>query len=213
MAMIGSGDRLPLPSADPDEPVDILSFVVTKAGWEALKKRISISSLKHVRILTQLIYQPASELINQSGAEWRYLPSNHAKAILYRKKNVAVLGSFNLTNPSLSSSIECFHRIDDPTHYNQLAETFDRHWKTAKQDKAAFATQEKVLAAMIGQEEDKTGQDAPNRGDDLPNGPREPWPFQEEIIQQVMTWPDTARGADLGRIVFAKAFSVGDTRH
>ncbi len=201
MATIDNGYQLELPEADPDEQIDIFSYVVTKAGWETLKSRLKISPSHRVQVLTQLISSPASKLINQSKAEWRYLPSNHAKAIIYRKKKVAVLGSFNLTKLSLGSNIECFHLVDDPSHYKQLADTFNRHWATAKQDKAAFATQEKVWVATIDQEEDETGHEAPRRQAEPTDGPRKSWPFQEDIIQQVMAWLANGRDADLGRIV------------
>ena len=57
MAVIDRGDklRLSLPPAMPGEPVDIISFVVTEAGWKTLRERIGTSRSNPVRILTRLI--------------------------------------------------------------------------------------------------------------------------------------------------------------
>jgi superfamily II DNA or RNA helicase len=204
--MIGNGNQLPLPQAEPGEQVDILSFVVTEAGWKALKHRLKISQSHRVRILTRLIYQSASELIEQTRVDWHHLPNNHAKVILYRKQKVAVLGSFNLTQPSLNSNIECLYRVNDSDYYNQLANKFDEYWRTTEKSKAAIVTRVTVGQAIADtlddREEEATGQEAPRRQADLAeDGPRDPWPFQEDTIQKVMAWLDTAQGDDLGRIV------------
>lgn len=207
MAIIGTGAQLKLPLAEPDEPVDILSFVVTKAGWETLKDRIGISTSNPVRILTRLIHKSASELIEQAGVDWhwRHLPNNHAKVILYRKQKVAVLGSFNLTKPSLGNNIECLYRVDDTNYYNQLEKVFKEYWTAAKQSLDAIITPDTVGQAIANtlddREEEATGQGTPRRQADPTEGPRRPWPFQEDTIQQVMAWLDTAQDADLGRIV------------
>ena len=206
MAMIGNGNKLRLPRAKSGESVDILSYVVTKAGWKTLKDRIGISSSNPVRILTQKIDKLTSERIEQAGADWRHLPTNHAKVILYREQKVAVLGSFNLTQPSLGNNIECLHQVDDTRDYNQLAEDFKKHWATAEKSEDAFATQETMVQAMADTlddtEEEATGQEAPMcQADPTEGGPRDPWSFQEPIIQQVMAWLDTAQDADLGKIV------------
>lgn len=50
-------------------------------------------------------------------------------------------------------------------------------------------------------EEEATVQEAPECQTGITDGPHKPWPFQEDIIQQVMAWFDTARDVDLGRIV------------
>jgi superfamily II DNA or RNA helicase len=205
MAMIGNGNQLPLPPAEPGEPVDILSYVVTKAGWETLKDRIEINSSNSVRILTRLIYQSASELIEQTRVDWQHLPNNHAKVILYRKQKVAVLGSFNLTQPSLSSNIECLYRVNDSDYYNQLADKFDEYWRTTEKSKVAIRPDTDFQAktdTLDDREEEATGQEAPrHQADPAEDGPRDPWSFQEDTIQQVMAWLDTAQGDDLGRIV------------
>lgn len=206
--MIDNGGKLQLPPAEPDEPIDIISFVVTKAGWETLKERIEINSSNPVRILTRLIYKLANELIEQPKADWHWhhLPNNHAKVILYRKQKVAVLGSFNLTQPSLSSNIECLYRVNDSDYYTQLADKFDEYWRTTEKSKAAIVTRETVGQAIADTlddiEEEATGQEAPrHQADPTEGGPRDPWSFQEPIIQQVMARLDTAQGDDLGRIV------------
>lgn len=207
MATIDNGDKLALPRAKPGERVDIISFVVTKAGWETLRDRIRISSSNNVRILTRLIYKSASELIDQAGGnwDWRHLPNNHAKAILYRKQKVAVLGSFNLTKPSLDNNIECLCRVDDTNHYNQMAEVFEGYWTRAEKSKDAIVTRETIAQAIADtlddREEGAIDQEVPRRQAELTDGPREPWPFQEDIIQQVTAWLDTVRDTDLGRIV------------
>lgn len=205
MAIIDKGDKLRLPTAMPGERVDIISFVVTKAGWETLKDRIGISPSNPVRILTRLIHEPASELIERAGAnwEWHHLPSNHAKAIIYHKQKMAILGSFNVTEPSLGKNIECSHRVDE-TGYRQLTEEFQAYWDNTWWDKCAFGTQatwDAVATLMNHTEEAETRTEAASSLDESTDGPRKPWPFQEDIIQQVMTWLDADRGADLGRIV------------
>jgi superfamily II DNA or RNA helicase len=204
--MISNGNKLRLPRAKSGESVDILSYVVTKAGWKTLKDRIGIFSSNPVRILTQKIDKLTSERIEQAGADWRHLPNNHAKVILYREQKVAVLGSFNLTQPSLGNNIECLHQVDDTRDYNQLAEDFKKHWATAKKSEDAFATQEPMVQAMADTlddtEEEATGQEAPMcQADPTEGGPRDPWSFQEPIIQQVMAWLNTAQGDDLDKIV------------
>ncbi|MDN5942134.1 MAG: DEAD/DEAH box helicase family protein [Nitrospira sp.] len=206
--MIDNSGKLKLPRAEPDEPINIISFVVTKAGWETLKERIEINSSNPVRILTRLIYKSANELIEQPKADWHWhhLPNNHAKVILYRKQKVAVLGSFNLTQPSLSSNIECLYRVNDSDYYTQLADKFDEYWRTTEKSKAAIVTREAVGQAIADtlddREEEATGQEAPMcQADPTEGGPRRPWSFQDPIIQQVMAWLESAKDANLGRIV------------
>lgn len=207
--MIDYGDQLQLPPAEPGEPVDMISFVVTKAGWETVKERIKINLSNPVRILTRLIDKSTSERIEQAGADWRHLPNNHAKVILYRKQKVAVLGSFNLTKYSLGKNIECLHQVNDTSDYNKLEEEFEKHWKKSEKSDEAFAIQETIIQAMADMLDDReedddeaTGHEAPMcQADPTEDGPRDPWSFQEPIIQQVMAWMDTAQGDDLGRIV------------
>lgn len=204
MAMIVKGAKLPLLPAKPDECVDILSFVVTKAGWEALKNRLKISQSHRVRILTQLIYESAIKPIEQIGSTWHHLPGNHAKVILYRKQKVALLGSFNLTERSLGDNIECFSQVD-PADYDRLADEFEKLWGETKQDKNAIKTRitigQAIADTFYDGEEEELDEEAPSCEAELTEGPCDPWPFQEDIIQQVMAWLKTAKDADLGRIV------------
>ena len=175
MAMINTGAQLPLPSAEPDEQVDILSFVVTKAGWESLKSRIKISSANHVRILTRLIHKSAIYPIKQSQGDWHYLPGNHAKVILYQKQKLAVLGSFNLTKPSLNSNIECFSQVD-PAHYDSLSKEFNRLWDKTKQDKKVITTETTIGQAIADtfydEEEEELDEEAPPSEAVPTDGPR-----------------------------------------
>lgn len=205
MAMISNGNQLEFPLADPGEAVDIISFVVTEAGWKALKDRIAINSSNPVRILTRLIYKSASELIEQAGVYWHHFPNNHAKVILYRKQKVAILGSVNLTKPSLSSNIECLYRVDDTGAYNQLEEVFNEYWRTTKKSNAAIVTRETVGQAIADtfddEKEEEQDKEAPPFETELTDGPRNPWSFQEPIIQQVMDWLETAKDVSVGRIV------------
>lgn len=202
--MIAKGAKLPLLLAEPDECVDILSFVVTKAGWEALKNRLKISQSHRVRILTQLIYESAIKPIEQIGSTWHHLPGNHAKVILYRKQKVALLGSFNLTERSLGDNIECFSQVD-PADYDRLADEFEKLWGETKQDKNAIRTRTTIGQAIADTfydgEEEELDEEAPSCEAELTDGPRDPWPFQEDIIQQLMAWLKAAKDADLGRIV------------
>jgi superfamily II DNA or RNA helicase len=204
-AMFDRGAKLPLLPAEPGERVDILSFVVTKAGWESLQHRLKLSPSNHVQILTRLIYKAAIDPIKQAQAKWHYLEKNHAKVILYRKQRVAVLGSFNLTKPSLGDNIECFSPVD-PADYDQLENEFDRLWEETKENTIAIIRTRDDLAQAIATaldsgEEEELGEDAPPCEVELTEGPRPPWDFQKPIIQQVMDWLDTSRGDDLGRIV------------
>jgi len=204
-AMFGHSTEFQLPPAELNEQVDILSYVVTKAGWETLQHRLKLSPSNHVRILTRLIYKAAINPINQACAKWHYLEKNHAKVILYRKQRVAVLGSFNLTKPSLGDNIECFSPVD-PADYDQLVKEFDRLWKNTEENTIAIIRTRYDLAqamatALDSGEEKELGEDAPPCEAELTEGPRPPWDFQNPIIQQVMDWLDTAQGDDLGRIV------------
>lgn len=204
-AMFGHSTEFQLPPAELDEQVDILSFVVTKAGWETLQHRLKLSPSNHVRILTRLIYTAAIDPIKQARAEWHYLEKNHAKVILYRKQRVAVLGSFNLTKPSLGDNIECFSPVDH-ADYDQLVKEFNRLWgKTKENTIAIIRTRDDLAQAMAtaldSGEEEELGENAPPCEAELTEGPRPPWDFQKPIIQQVMDWLDTAQGDDLGRIV------------
>jgi len=202
--MIDNGDKLPFPKAHPRERVDILTFVVTKAGWEALKDRIGISSSNSVRILTRLIHESAIELLDRAGIDWRHLPNNHAKVILYRKQKIAVLGSFNLTEPSLSDNIECLYRIDD-AYYERLAGAFEGYWMTAHRDEDAIVPLGMIAQAMTYTLDDSkemaSDQEAPDYQAKLVEGPLEPWPFQEKIIHHVMTWLGNAPDTSIGRII------------
>ena len=134
MATIEKGEDLVLPLALPGEPVDILSFVVTNAGWEALKDRIGISSSNPnpIRLLTRLIYQSVIDPIKQAGGDWHWLPKNHAKVILYRWQKKAVLGSFNLTGPSLGDNLECLSQVDHD--YQRLAAVLQKYWDATEKD-------------------------------------------------------------------------------
>ena len=147
-AMFGHSTEFQLPLAKLDEEVDILSFVVTKAGWESLQHRLKLSPSNHVRILTRLIYKAAIDPIKQAQAKWHYLEKNHAKVILYRKQRVAVLGSFNLTKPSLGDNIECFSPVD-PADYDQLENEFNRLWKETEEDPIAIIRNRDILAKVI----------------------------------------------------------------
>lgn len=205
MALIDNGENLDIPRAKPGESVDIISFVVTKSGWETLKRRIGITSSNRLRILTRLIHQSASEQIEQAGGNWNWhhLPNNHAKAILYHKQKLAILGSFNVTEPSLGKNIECSHRIDE-TGYRQLAKEFEAYWGKTNQDECAFgtpATWQAVDTLLNHTDEAEPLTEAVSSQDELTDGPREPWPFQEPIIQHVLTWIETEKNADLGKIV------------
>ncbi|MDP3090203.1 MAG: DEAD/DEAH box helicase family protein [Nitrospira sp.] len=203
-AMFDRGAKLPLLPAEPDECVDILSFVVTKAGWEALKHRLKISQSHRVRILTQLIYESAIKPIEQIGSAWHHLPGNHAKVILYRKQKVALLGSFNLTKPSLGDNIECFSQVA-PADYDRMADEFDRLWEKTEQNKKAIKTRSTIAQAIADTlddgEEEELDEETPLSEAETTEGPRRPWPFQEDIIKQVMAWLKTEKDADLGRIV------------
>ena len=144
-------------------------------------------------------------MIERGGPNWKwhYLESNHAKAIIYHKQKVAILGSFNVTEPSLGKNIECSHQVDE-TGYRQLTEEFQAYWDNTWPDKRAFGTQatwQAVDLLMNHTEEAETRTEAASSLDGSIDGSRKPWPFQEDIIQQVMTWLDAAPGADLGRIV------------
>lgn len=204
-AMFGHSTKFQLPSAKPDERVDILSFVVTKAGWETLQHRLNLSTSNHVRILTRLIYKAAIDPVNQARAEWHYLEKNHAKVILYRKQKVAVLGSFNLTKPSLDDNIECFSPVD-PADYDQLEKEFDRLWEKTEENIIAIIRNRDDLAQVIVTtlnegEEEGLDEEAPPSEAETTEGPRRPWSFQEPIIQQVLDWLETTKDADLGKIV------------
>lgn len=204
-AMFGHSTEFQLPPAKLDEEVDILSFVVTKAGWESLQHRLKLSPSNHVRILTRLIYKAAIDPIKQARAEWHYLEKNHAKVILYRKQRVAVLGSFNLTKPSLGDNIECFSPVD-PADYDQLEDEFNRLWKETEENTSAIIPTSDDLAQAIATalddgEEEKLEEDEPSYEAEIAEGPRAPWSFQDPIIQQVMTWLDSTQVGDLGRIV------------
>lgn len=203
-AMFGPSTEFQLPPAELDEQVDILSFVVTKAGWETLQHRLKLSPSNHVRILTRLIQKSAIDPIKQSQGGWHYLPGNHAKVILYQKQKLAILGSFNLTKPSLNSNIECFSQVD-PAHYDNLSKEFNRLWDETKQDKKAITTETTIGQAIADTfydgEEEELNEEAPPSEEEPTEGPRDPWSFQEPIIQQVMAWLDTAQDADLGKIV------------
>lgn len=96
---------IPLIKAKPNEPVDILSFVVTSAGWNSLKRQIRISQSNTIRILTQWIYRSAIKPIKEVKGCWRYLPNNHAKVIRYQKQKIAVLDFFNLISPSFNNNV------------------------------------------------------------------------------------------------------------
>jgi superfamily II DNA or RNA helicase len=203
--MFGHSTEFQLPLAKLDEEVDILSFVVTKAGWESLQHRLKLSPSNHVRILTRLIYKAAIDPIKQAQAKWHYLEKNHAKVILYRKQRVAVLGSFNLTKPSLGDNIECFSPVD-PADYDQLENEFNRLWKETEEDPIAIIRNRDILAKVIAAtldegEEEELEEDEPSYEAEIAAGPRAPWSFQDPIIQQVMTWLDSAQVGDLGRIV------------
>ena len=205
MATIEKGEDLVLPLAMPGEPVDILSFVVTNAGWEELKKRIGISSSNPnpIRLLTRLIYQSVIDPIKQAGGDWHWLPKNHAKVILYGWQKKAVLGSFNLTGPSLGDNLECLSQVDHD--YQRLAAVFQKYWETTEKDDNAIVppgTLLQALAATIDPtEEDMPGLAAADRQAELTDGCRNPWPYQEKIIEQVMAWLANGRDAELGRIV------------
>lgn len=204
MASIEKGMQLDVPPAKPGEQVDILSFVVTKAGWEVLKDRLRLKPSNQIRILTRLIYPSAISLITQAHGEWRWLRTNHAKVILYRQQRLAVLGSFNLTGPSLSDNIECLARVDED--FNRLAKVFEEYWSTAMQDDAAIVRNQgallQALSTSFGPLEDE-----------LPNQPivsdptelledwQKPFPYQQTIIDQVMAWIDERGDVALGRIV------------
>lgn len=205
--MIDKGDKLDLQPADPGEQIDIISFVVTKAGWERLKDRLKISPSNHVRILTRLIHKSASDLIEhaEGNSVWHHLPGNHAKAILYHKQKLAILGSFNVTKPSLGKNIECLQQVDE-AGYHQLAEKFEVHWNNSERDECAFGTPATwqavaTLDELNCTEDTETCADTSSALGELTNGPRKPWPFQEDIIQQVMAWLDTKPDADSRRIV------------
>lgn len=205
MATIGKGAELQLPLAWPGEPVDILSFVVTKAGWKALMERIGISSSNPIRILTQKIDPSVIDPIEHAGGDWswRGLRTNHAKVILYRWQKKAVLGSFNLTGPSLGDNIECLAQADHD--YPQLAAVFEEYWTTAKKEYAVPITPQTLMLALAATI-DRTEEDAPIQTEANPqiartDSRREPWPYQEKIIEEVMAWLANGRDADLGRIV------------
>ncbi len=199
---------LPLPEAWPEEPVDILSYVVTPAGWEALKDLTRISSANQVRILTRLISQPAIDKIVQDEGRWHYLPRNHAKVILYRHQRIAAMGSFNLPQPSLKSNIECLCHMEGAS-YARLEEEFDRYWNEADKQAAAQAEYDKqaIESEQLDPENQNARSDSPDVIDQdpeqsLPEDPaREPWDYQNKIVQQVMDWLKDASRSDSGRIV------------
>ena len=203
-AMFGHSTKFQLPPAEPNEQVDILSYVVTPAGWASLKRRIGLSQSNTVRILTQLIYKAAIDSVKQDKGEWHYLQTNHVKVFLYRNQRKAVLGSCNLTKRSLGDNIECFAEVGDPD-YDQLACEFDRLWRSTTEDKDAIQTPEtmaQVIATTLDDgEEEELNEETPPSEDEPTDGPRKSWPFQEPIIQQVMAWLETAKDADLGKIV------------
>ncbi len=204
-AMFGPSTEFQLPKAKSGEQVDILSFVVTRAGWESLQHRLKLSPSNHVRILTRLIHKAAIDPIKQAGAKWHYLENNHAKVILYRKQKVAVLGSFNLTKHSLERNIECFSSVD-PADYEQLEQEFERLWgETEEKPIAIIRTRDDLAQAMATAlddgEEEELGEDAPPCEAERTEGPRPPWDFQEPIIQSIMDWLDTPQDFELGRIV------------
>ena len=112
-------------------------------------------------------------------------------------QRVAVLGSFNLTKPSLGDNIECFSPVD-PADYDQLVKEFNRLWgRTIENTIAIIRTRDDLAQAMATAldrgEEEELGEDAPPCEAELTEGPRPPWDFQKPIIQQVMDWLDTAR--------------------
>ena len=204
-AMFGRSTEFQLPRANPGEEVYILSFVVTKAGWETLQHRLKLSPSNPVRILTRLIYKAAIDPIKQAQAKWHYLEKNHAKVILYRKQRVAVLGSFNLTKPSLGDNVECFSPVD-PADYDQLEKEFKRLWGETKENPIAIIrTRDDLAQAMVTAlddgEEEGLGEDARPCEAELTNDRHEPFAFQKPIIQQVMAWLDTPQDFELGRIV------------
>jgi superfamily II DNA or RNA helicase len=204
--IIEVGSHLPLLKAEPGEQVDIITFVVTPDGWAQLKDRLQLSPANPVRILTRLIHKSASELlIEQAGGKWQwhYLPGNHAKAIIYRKQQLAILGSFNLTTFSLGKNLESSYRVNG-TDYAQIVREFEAYWNQTKRDEHAFRTPaawQAVSSLFENPDERETRAEGASSLLELTNGYREPWPFQEEIIQQVMTWLDSARQAPRGRIV------------
>ena len=204
--MFGRSTEFQLPLAEPDERVDILSFVVTKAGWETLQHRLNLSTSNPVRILTRLIYKAAIDPINKTRAKWHYLEKNHAKVILYREQKVAVLGSFNLTKPSLIDNVECFSPVN-PADYDKLEKEFDQLWGNTKENTIAIIrnrddlTQAMATAFEEEEEEEELNEETPPAETEATEMPRRPWSFQEPIIQQVMDWLSTTQSTDLGRIV------------
>lgn len=204
---------LPLPRVLPGESVDILTFVVTRDGWEALKDRIGLLSENRVRLLTKEIKKSAKELMDQTGIRWHCLPRNHAKVILYHAQKFAMLGSFNITYPSLCQNIECFEQVNGE-NYCRLAERFEQYWEIAEQGRdgqveldrnAVKPDQDLILQPTvhrITQEQcHESWHEAQEQPDELLSNRRNPWPFQEKIIKEVLDWLDTTRDGDLGRIV------------
>lgn len=205
---------LQLPRAMRGEPVDILSFVVTGAGWVALQDRIGILPSNPVRILTRLIYPSAVDEMERAGIRWHALERNHAKVILYRDQKVAVLGSANITSSSLASNIESLSGLVKGAEFTFLAEQFDRYWQEAEENGHAQRERDRkaiiqdsnsgwgALANAIAPEEiEGCHQEAWDGCIGLLEDRRPPWPFQEKIIREIKDWLDTRPGRDLGRIV------------
>lgn len=75
MVTIKSGATKHLPEAEPGERIDVLTFVVTKAGWNALKEKLKLQPNNPVRIVSRLFYQGALP----GSIDIRQLKDNHAK--------------------------------------------------------------------------------------------------------------------------------------
>lgn len=204
---------LALPPAKPGEAIDILSFVVTEPGWTALKERIGISPSNRVRILTAWIYQSARDQLSQDGVRWHALLRNHAKMLLYREQEIAVLGSFNLTGPSLERNIECISGLLDRDDYARLVGAFDDYWERAehggadqkKRDEDAVlgpsSAPRELALAICPEERIEADRAEPAEQDEPLDPPLDAWPFQKKIIEEVVDWLGSSGKADRGRIV------------